>query len=203
MEAGSGKVSFMLLKDISATTKISICNRTWSNSSNQFTGDYSVDDIWTWSPGEALTNGDHFILDSDGQIIRVNGDVQEVVGNTSHDHTGKAAESSDADFDLSNNGDGILFFQADPFELSTDGDAGLWVTGIHTGLGWGQGGGNSYSELPTALTNGVNANHVGEKHDYGVYTGALSGTESELRASINKSSNWLFSEDTEYNLEIQ
>ena len=127
-------------------------------------------------------------------------DSQEVVGTTSHDHTGKAAESSDGDFDLSTNGDGILFFQADPFALPTDASASLWITGLHTGSGWGLGGGNSYCELPTALTNGLNANQVGEKHNYGVYTGALSGTAAELRASINDSSNWLFSEDTEYNL---
>ena len=199
-KAGSGKIGFVLLKDISATTKISISNRTWSNGSSQFTGDYSVDDIWTWSAGEALAVGDHFILDSDGLVKRVNMDSQEVVGTTSHDHTGKAAESSDGDFDLSTNGDGILFFQADPFALPTDASASLWITGLHTGSGWGLGGGNSYCELPTALTNGLNANQVGEKHNYGVYTGALSGTAAELRASINDSSNWLFSEDTEYNL---
>ena len=54
--------------------------------------------------------------------------------------------------------------------------------------------------MPTALTNGVNAIHIGEKHDFGVYTGKLIGTASELRASIYKAANWVFSEDTAYNL---
>ncbi|WP_193316017.1 sulfatase-like hydrolase/transferase [Flavicella marina] len=199
-KSDDGKVAFIVLKDISATTKISISNRTWSNSANGFTGDYSVDDIWTWSPGIALNEGDQFILDSDGLVKKVANNSQETIGTTSHDYTGKVAEDSDGDFDVSTNGEGILFFQADPFVLPTDPNAASWITGINTALGWGNGGGNSACQLPTALTNGVNANHVGEKHNYGVYTGALSGTTSELRASINNSNNWLFSEDTEYNL---
>jgi arylsulfatase A-like enzyme len=199
-KAGKGKVAFMLLKDISATTKLSISNRTWSNSSNAFTGDYSVDDIWTWSPGAAYTTGDIFILDDNGSVKQVLDNAEVVVGSTSHDYTGKTAESSDGDFDFSVNGEGILIFQADPFVLPTDANSTAWITGINTALGWGNGGGNTVSDLPTALTNGVNANDVGEKHDFGVYTGKLSGTPAQLRASINDVSNWSFSEDTEYNL---
>jgi len=60
------KIALVLLKHMSATTKTSISNRTWRNGSSQFTGDYSVDDIWTWYLGEALAVGGHFILDSDG-----------------------------------------------------------------------------------------------------------------------------------------
>ncbi|MGJ8743986.1 sulfatase-like hydrolase/transferase [Polaribacter sp.] len=199
-KSGKGKLAFMLLKDISATTKVSISNRTWSNSSNAFTGDYSVDDIWTWSAGAAFSVGDIFVLDDDGLIKHVVNNTEEVAGTTSHDYTGKTAESSDGDFDFSVNGEGILIFQADPFVLPTDANSTAWITGINTALGWGNGGGNSACELPTALTNGVNANDVGEKDDYGVYIGALSGTPSQLKASINDVSNWSFSEDTEYKL---
>ena len=190
----------MLLKDISATTKLSISNRTWSNTANEFTGDYSVDDIWTWAAGAAFSTGDIFILDDDGLVKHVVNNAEEVVGSTTHDYTGKVAEASDGDFDFSVNGEGILIFQADPFALPADANSAAWITGINTALGWGNGGGNSACELPTALTNGVNANTVGEKHDFGVYTGALSGTSSQLRASINNVNNWSFSEDTAYNL---
>ncbi|WP_218598487.1 sulfatase-like hydrolase/transferase [Polaribacter sp. NJDZ03] len=197
---GKGKLAFMLLKDISATTKLSISNRTWSNTANEFTGDYSVDDIWTWAAGAAFSTGDIFILDDDGLVKHVVNNVEEVVGSTIHDYTGKVAEASDGDFDFSVNGEGILIFQVDPFALPADANSAVWITGINTALGWGKGGGNSACELPTALTNGVNANTVGEKHDFGVYTGALSGTPVQLRASINNVNNWSFSEDKEYNL---
>ena len=199
-KSGSGKLAFMLLKDISATTKLSISNRTWNNVQNEFTGDYSVDDIWTWTPGASFNIGDILMLDSDGQIKQVVANAEVVVGTTTHDYTGKVAEASDGDFDLSTNGEGILFFHADPFLLPADANSSAWITGLNTALGWGNGGGNSACQLPTALTNGVNANIVGEKHNYGVYVGPLSGTADQLRASINNSSNWLFSEDTEYNL---
>ncbi|QVY65609.1 sulfatase-like hydrolase/transferase [Polaribacter sp. Q13] len=199
-KSGKGKLAFMLLKDISATTKLSISNRTWSNTANGFTGDYSVDDIFTWSPGAAFSIGDIFILDDDGLVKHVTNNTEEVAGTTSHDYTGKVADASDGDFDFSVNGEGILIFQADPFALPADANSTAWITGINTALGWGIGGGNSACQLPTALTNGANANNVGEKHDFGVYTGALSGTAAQLRASINDVSNWSFSEDTEYNL---
>ena len=199
-KSGSGKLAFMLLKDITTATKLSISNRTWNNTSNAFTGDYTVDDIWTWTSHKAFSKGDILMLDSDGQVKQVEGNAEVVVGITSHDYTGKVAQTSDGDFDLSINGEGILIFQTNPFALPTDANSTNWITGINTALGWGVGGGNSACALPTALTNGVNANDVGEKHDFGVYTGALSGTPAQLRASANDVSNWVFSEDTEYNL---
>ena len=199
-KSGQGKLAFMLLKDITAATKFSISNRTWNNSLNEFTGDYTVDDIWTWTAGAAFKTGDIFILDSDGKVKQVVNNTETIVGTTSHDYTGKTSQSSDGDFDISTNGEGILIFQANPFALPTDANSTSWITGINTALGWGAGGGNSACALPTALTNGVNANDVGEKHNFGVYKGALSGSVTQLRASINNSSNWVFSEDIEYNL---
>ncbi|MGJ8743987.1 T9SS type A sorting domain-containing protein [Polaribacter sp.] len=199
-KSGSGKLAFMLLKDITAATKISISNRTWNNSLNEFSGDFSVDDIWTWTAGAAYNSGDIFMLDADGKIKQVLGNEEVTVGTTSHDYTGKVDQSSDGDFDFSVNGEGILIFQADPFVLPTNSNSSAWITGINTALGWGVGGGNSACDLPTALTNGINANNVGEKHDFGVYKGALTGTPAELRASINNVNNWTFSEVTEYNL---
>ena len=199
-KSGEGKLAFMLLKDISAETKMSISNRTWNNSQNEFTGDYTVDDIWTWTPGAAFSIGDILMLDSDGKVKQVAGNTEVTVGTTSHDYTGKIAQTSDGDFDFSVNGEGILIFQTDPFVLPTDSNSTSWITGINTAQGWGGLGGNSACYLPAALTNGVNANTVGFKDNYGVYTGALSGTPAQLRASINDASNWVFSEDTEYNL---
>lgn len=196
----NGALAFMLLKDISATTKLSISNRSWKGTQDGWTGDYSVDDIWTWTSGEAFSTGDIFILDSDGLVKRVVGDAEVVVGTTSHDHTGKTTDSSDEDFDMATGGDGILLFQVDPFVLPTDPNSSVWITGLNTNGGWGTGGGNTFCALPTALTNGVDANAVGTDQDNGVYTGALVGTPAQLRASINDPSNWITSEDTNYNL---
>jgi hypothetical protein len=199
-QAGNSKLAFMLLKDITATTKLSISNRSWNNTQNEFTGDYSVDDIWTWTSGAAFKTGDILMLDSDGKMKQVVDNLEIVVGTSEHDYAGKTTESSDGDFDLSVNGEGILIFQAAPFALPTSGSSTVWITGINTAQGWGVAGGNSACQLPTALTNGVNAISVGEKHDFGVYKGKLSGTPAQIRASINDASNWVFSEDTVYNL---
>ena len=199
-KAGSGQLAFMLLKDITSVTKLSISNRTWSNSLNEFTGDFTVDDIWTWTSGKEFKIGDILLLDSDGKLKQVVNNNLEIVGITSHDYTGKTSQTSDSDFDISTNGEGILIFQADPFVLPTDSNANSWITGLNTALGWGIGGGNSACELPTALTNGVNANIVGERHDFGVYKGALSGTSAQLRVTMNDVSNWVFSETTSYSL---
>ncbi|TXG35141.1 sulfatase-like hydrolase/transferase [Seonamhaeicola maritimus] len=196
----NGTVAFMLLKDISATTKISISNRSWKGTQDGWTGDYSVDDVWTWTAGAAFSSGDIFKLDSDGLVKRVTGDAEVVVGTMSHDHTGKIVESSDGDFDMATGGDGILIYQVDPFVLPTDPNSSSWITGLNTNGGWGTGGGNTFCALPTALTNGVNANAVGTDQDNGIYTGALSGAASQLRASINNSANWSTSETTNYNL---
>ncbi|SDR69784.1 Por secretion system C-terminal sorting domain-containing protein [Polaribacter sp. KT25b] len=199
-QAGNGKLAFMLLKEITSATKLSISNRTWNNSQSEFTGDYSVDDIWTWTSGAAFKTGTILMLDADGQIKQVVGNEEIIVGTTTHDYTGKVSQNSDGDFDLSANGEGILIFQTDPFLLPTNANSTAWVTGLNTAQGWGLGGGNSACELPTALTNGINATSVGEKHDFGVYKGKLSGTSAELRASINNANNWAFSEDTVYKL---
>ena len=196
--AGNGAIAFMLLKDITADTKLSISTRSWANSG--WTGDYSIDDVWTWTAGANFNVGDLFMLDADGLVKRVIGDAEIVVGTTSHDHTGKIAESSDGDFDISPNGEGILMYQVDPFVLPTDANSSNWITGINTNGAWGAGGGNTFCLLPSALTNGVNANAVGSDDDNGVYVGALSGTVAELRASINDSANWVSNETTNYNL---
>lgn len=196
----NGALAFMLLKDITATTKISISNRSWKGTQDGWTGDYSVDDIWTWTAGAAYSTGDIFKLDSDGLVKHVTGNAEVTVGTMSHDYTGKTSESSDGDFDMATGGDGILIFHVDPFVLPSDPNSSQWITGLNTNGGWGTGGGNTFCALPTALTNGANANAVGTDQDNGIYTGALSGTPAQLRASINNSANWTTSEDTNYNL---
>ena len=194
----SGELALILLKDITAVTKLSISTRSWS--STGWIGDYSIDDVWTWTAGSSFSEGDIFKLDSDGTVKQVIGDAEIVVGSTSHDHTGKIAESSDGDLDIATGGEGILIYQVDPFVLPTDPNSSNWITGLNTNGGWGTGGGNTFCALPTALTDGINAVSVGTDQDYGVYNGPLIGTISALRASINDSTNWLSNETTNYNL---
>ncbi|MGB5417996.1 T9SS type A sorting domain-containing protein, partial [Algibacter sp.] len=198
--SGTGELAFLLLKDIEATTKISISNRSWKGSQDGWTGDFSIDDVWTWTPGAAFSIGDIFKLDSDGIVRRVTGDAAVVAGTTSHDYTGKVAESSDGDFDFATGGDGILIYHVDPFSLPEDPNSSAWITGLNTNGGWGTGGGNTFCQLPSALTNGENANAVGTDQDNGIYVGPLSGSVAQLRASINDSANWTTSETTNYNL---
>ena len=195
-----GAVSFMLLKDIGAATKLSISNRVWKNASG-FVGDYSVDDVWTWTSGASFVVGDIFKLDSDGVVKRVIGDAEIPVGTMSHDATGKITESSDGDFDLSSGGDSVLIYQAyGVFAEPTDPNSTAWIAGLSTNGSWGTGGGNTWCELPTALSNGINAVQVGTDMDNGIYTAEISGDASLLRASINNSANWTTSETTNYNL---
>ncbi|SDW92465.1 Por secretion system C-terminal sorting domain-containing protein [Lutibacter oricola] len=196
----NGAVSFMLLKDITATTKLSISNRVWTNASG-FIGNYSVDDVWTWTAGKSFYVGDVFKLDSDGLIKQVSGDLETIVGTTSHDVTGKTTESSDGDFDLSTGGDSVLIYQVyDTFAEPTDANSTAWIAGLTTNGVWGTGGGNTHCELPTALTIGLNAVQVGNDQDNGVYNGKIEGDAALLRTTINNNSNWETSETTNYNL---
>ncbi len=195
-----GAVAFILLKDINSSTKISFSNRSWKSSQDGWTGNYGIDDIWTWTSGVSLPAGTILKLDYDGQIKQAIGDVEMIVGSTVHDFSGK----DDDDFNLSPSGDTVLIYQVygDFSEPTTGTDIG-WITGLNTNAtGWAMGGGNSFSAIPTALigftidaTNGIN-----EDQDYGVYTGALSGNISKLRDSINNSNNWMTSETTIFNL---
>ncbi|GAL81979.1 hypothetical protein JCM19274_159 [Algibacter lectus] len=142
-ESGNkGAVAFMLLKDISATTKVSFSNRSWMGSQDGWTGNYSIDDVWTWTAGEALLIGTILKLDTDGQVKRAIGDNEVIVGSTIHNVLGKddGGTDDDTDFDLSPAGDTVLIYQApEPFaELSSGTDSG-WITGLNTNAtGWGE-----------------------------------------------------------------
>ncbi|CAH8284287.1 putative secreted protein (Por secretion system target) [Mariniflexile fucanivorans] len=206
-ESGNkGAVAFMLLKDISATTKMSFSNRSWKGSQDGWTGSYSIDDVWTWTAGEPFLSGTILKLDSDGLVKQIKNDVEITVGSTVHNILGKddGGTDDDSDFDLSPAGDTVLIYQTpEPFaELTSGTDLG-WITGLNTNSTlWGDGGGNSFSAIPTALigftidaTNGVNADM-----DNGIYNAALSGSPSQLRGSINNGANWTTSEDDNYNL---
>lgn len=196
----NGAVAFMLLKDIETDTKISFSNRSWNAVQNSWTGDYSIDDVWTWTADAPYSSGTIFKLDSDGQVKRAIGGTEVVLGSTSHDVLGKIVSSDDdSDFDLSNNGDSVLIYQVyGTFVEPTDPMSSSWITGININDGWGTGGGNTFCALPTALTNGVNANAVGLDQDNGVYKGELQGGISSLRNNINNSTNWITSDDVNY-----
>ncbi|MBC3759204.1 T9SS type A sorting domain-containing protein [Hyunsoonleella sp. SJ7] len=197
-----GAVAFMLLKDIVSGTKMSFSNRSWKGTQDGWTGDFGIDDVWTWTAGASHAIGDIFILDSDGQVKQVSADVESAVGTTSHDVAGKIVSSDDdADFDLSSSGDSVLIYQVyGTFSEPTDPNASNWITGINLNGGWGTGGGNVFCALPTALSNGNNANTVGTDQNYGVYKEKLMGSVGTLRSTINNSSNWVFNEDTNYRL---
>ena len=198
--SNNGAVAFMLLKDIVAATKISFSNRSWKGTQDGWIGDYSIDDVWTWTAGASFTSGSIFKLDSDGLVKRASGGTEVIVGSTTHDVLGKIESTDDdSDFDLSNNGDSVLIYQVyGTFAEPIDPMSTAWITGININEGWGTGGGNTFCALPTALSNGVNANAVGIDQDNGVYKEELLGGISSLRASINNSTNWITSDDVNY-----
>lgn len=199
---GNGAVAFMLLKDIVAGTKISFSNRSWKGSQDGWTGDFGVDDVWTWTADANYSIGAIFKLDSDGLVKRVTGDSEITVGTTVHNVAGKTDPSDDdTDFDLQRDGDSVLVYQVyGMFSELADPNSPSWITGINTNGGWGTGGGNAFCALPTALTNGVNANAVGTDQDNGVYKEKLEGGTSILRSTINNDANWISDEDTAFNL---
>jgi arylsulfatase A-like enzyme len=204
-ESGNnGALAFMLLKDISATTKISFSNRSWKGSQDGWTGTFGIDDVWTWTSGSAFTSGTILKLDNDGTVKTVNANTESVVGTTVQSYGGSDGISLDGDFDLSPSGDTVLIYQVyGTFAEPTSGTDTGWITGLNTNAtGWAMGGGNSFSAIPTAIngltidaTNGVNVDQ-----DNGVYTAELIGSSIALRTSINNGNNWTTSEDTSYNL---
>ncbi|XMO85852.1 T9SS type A sorting domain-containing protein [Algibacter sp. AS12] len=200
--SNNGAVAFMLLKDIVANTKISFSNRSWKGSQDGWTGDYSVDDVWTWTAGTSYSVGTIFKLDSDGLVKRATGGTESIVGSMTHDVLGKIDSSDDdSSFDLSSGGDSVLVYQVyGAFSEPIDPMSSAWITGINTNGGWGTGGGNTFCALPTILANGLTANAVGSDQDNGFYTSELLGNVSSLRASINNSANWITDEDVIYNL---
>lgn len=189
MDADNDECAFMLLKDIDASTKITISNRSWKGSNDGWTGSYGIDDVWTWTSGAAFSVGDIFTLTSNGTVYRVDSGAQTTVGTTVQE------VGTDNDFDVVNGESALIYQVYGTFAEPTSGSSTAWICGINRNAGWGAngGGGNRYCQLPTpALTNGTNAVAVSPYlTDNSIYTGTITGgSASGLRNSINTVGNW-------------
>ena len=119
---------------------------------------------------------------------------------------------SDTSFALSIAGDQILAYQS---AGNTERPANpTFIAAIHNDYNstkynniteWSSSvnGGSSESTLPSGLTNGLNAVSVTTtlpEYDNAKYNGTLTGTPAALLASINNKANWVFDNDTPYDL---
>lgn len=198
INTNQGAIAFILLKDIEAGTIIDITNRSWLSDQTGFTGSYGVDDVYTWTAGNALPAGTILTLGTGESVTRVTGGSSSSVGTTV-----KSGGGATAGFNLlSNNsgwGDSVLFFQhSGAFAEPTNGTSSQWITGIRTGLDWGEvvaNTANAFCAKPTALD--AMADYTikfGFNVMYnGVYNGPLLGSASALRASIHNPANWTVS----------
>jgi hypothetical protein len=202
-----GELAFVILKEMSIGTSISFSNRSWHDDGSFNLGGgtpYGIDDVFSWTSANSYNVGTIFKLGRNGKVTTMIGATETEVGTTVQTF------GSDNDWDLSPSGDSVLVYSGNT-DLHPDDNSSNWITALNTDgkstvAGWQSGGGNSYCELPAALvgydidvTGGDFSLNLWDKN-YGVYTGALSGTPSLLRASMNDGSNWTLSEDTEYNL---
>ncbi|WP_366184242.1 T9SS type A sorting domain-containing protein [Flavobacterium ovatum] len=201
-----GAVAFILLKDITSGTKITITNRSWLSDQTGFTGAYGVDDTYTWTAGGAFAKGTILRLESDNTVKLVTGGAATTVGTTvAETGTGATAgfnlvSSNTTINDASNApgitkaGDSVLIFQysGGTFAYPTSGDSTAWIAGLKTGIPWGaivSGTANSFSALPTALSGAGFNLYIGDANN-GAYNGEILGSASNIRAKTNLAANW-------------
>ncbi|MDC0177464.1 sulfatase-like hydrolase/transferase [Polaribacter sp.] len=203
-----GELAFVILKDINAGTSISFSNRGWhSDGSFNLSGSgvpYGIDDVFSWTTINAYTAGTIFKLGRNGKVSTVINDIETEVGTTVQ------TLGTDGDWDLSPAGDTVLIYSGDTSVHPAD-DSLDWITGLNTdgksaAAGWATGGGNAYCELPNALVD-FNIDVTGKDPalnlwdlNYGVYSGAATGSSTAIRASVNNYANWSLSETNEYSL---
>ena len=202
-----GEVAYVVFKDINIGTIISFSNRGWKNDGSfreGGSGPYGIDDVFSWTATDTHTAGTIFKLGSNGKVTTVIAGVETEVGTTVQTF------GSDGDWDLSPDGDTVLMYNGNSDTHPSD-NSSLWVTGLNfdgksNAAGWGVGGGNAVSDLPTVLV-GYNIDVTGGDFNlnlydinHGVYTGGVTGNPVTMRSSIHNYTNWTLNESTAYNL---
>ncbi|GIZ08010.1 T9SS type A sorting domain-containing protein [Flavobacterium sp. UMI-01] len=195
VNTNQGAIAFILLKDIEAGTVINISNRSWLSAQTGFSGSYGVDDVYTWTATNAIPFGTILTLGTGESVTRVTNNVSSNVGTVTRQ---SAVSGATTGFNLlsnnSFNGDSVLFYQhSGAFAEPTDGASTAWITGIKTGIDWGEikaNTANSFCAKPTALEGFTITFPFSSSMQNGVYNGELVGTASSLRAKINNPANW-------------
>ncbi|MBW2962683.1 beta strand repeat-containing protein, partial [Mesonia aestuariivivens] len=193
---GNDTFSFIALTDLPAGETLFFSDEGWGS-----------DDTWavageghiSWTIPAGVTTGTIVTIERLG------------VNSYSASSGGTIAES-DTTFALSIAGDQVLAYQSAGNTVRAA--SPTFIAAIHmdynstnydTQTHWSQSvsGGTSESTVPTGLTNGVNAVSVINslpEYDNTKYNGTLTGTAEEVRTAINNSSNWVFDNDTPYNI---
>lgn len=166
--------AFVALVNITAGEEIKFTDRGWSNTNNSF------------GPSESTSEGTYVwtatVNVSAGTIVTIDVDTDAV-------DVGTISESGNVS--LNGNGDQIIAFQGPDgtptliAAINAEG-ADPWQTGVTT---------NTFdSDLPTALTDGINAISIVEE-DNGAYTGGvLTGDKTTLQAALFDINNWTTSD---------
>lgn len=179
-------VSFVLLRDIDAGTSIKFTDTEWAGN-NLTQGEGALE----WLASSNMTAG---------TVVRIEStsDTSDPAFPTAT--IGTVATTTDGgfftgSFSPSSSGDPIIAYQG------TAGGALTAITAfINRDNGFVPAQSGSDSELPTGLTEGVNALHfintaTNNEFDNGYYNGITSGPLSVLRAAIHNPANWAGSDD--------
>ena len=189
---GDDEFSFLLLKDITASTSIYISDKGWNDDTGFAVN--SGDGIWEWSTASALNAGTIVHIKTTNNGIIEAGSLAATIGSIVWvEGAGSAV--------ISYTGDQIFLYQG------TEATP-IFITGIHynvepnqtaettTTANWDNiVADNKTSSLPDQLVNGVNAIWVHdngtERDNFRYSCSALStGTPGELSTAINTLSNW-------------
>lgn len=184
--------SFMLLKDIAATTTITFCDRGWKGNGGWLTktdgSPYTIDDTVTWT-----ADADYPV----GTIIRIN-QSKAYVDNVEIG-TDAVTQSLGTEF-MSFNAGGDVLYAYQGVEPVDESNVNQFIAVLGMNGALCVGGGNTAGCKPSNLTLGVHGLEINPELNNAVYKGILTGTASELRALINNAANWESSDDTLYSL---
>ncbi len=172
--------SFVLLKDVVDGTQIRFTDNRWSSTTETLTTNENTMTLTFQNGGSGFTAGTHF--------VNVNGGAApafRVVGTSTS--AGLVAGTING---LSANGDSLLAYQG---AAPTSGTSSAWIAGINS-RNWSSGATTNESELPAALTLGVNAIQLSTSAtdvDNGAFQiASFVGSVAEIRTVVNDLRNW-------------
>jgi len=185
--SSNDQFAFVLLKDVASGTQIEISDRNWTG-----TAFGTGEGIVTWTADQAYTAGTVIQIGNDSSQTTYYNTVYTINGSTVNTITGNstvmAITGGSGLIGLGSGGDQLFAFQGDPTSPS-------FLAGINTGAAWNGGTTGAQSDLPSGLSDTVNAlAFSGTAQTFGFYdcakSGLLSGDVTTLRAAINNAANW-------------
>lgn len=172
--------SFVLLKDVVDGTRIVFTDNRWSNATGILASNENTLTLTFANAGAGFAAGTHFVNTNGGDPPAF-----RVLGTTI-----PAGLVTGSISGLATDGDALLAYQG---PVPTSGSSAGWIAGINT-RAWSSGESNNESELPTALTSGVNAIQLSSTStdvDNGAFQlDSFVGSVAEIRSVVNDVRNW-------------